>query len=426
MSKMSAMNMKIGAETTCTGTSATSFAQCVISVHKDMNRWETLRQGGLDFIARTHNRTHLMHTWNNTIQSVLEEQRHRHVALSDLNSNTYATTTEHRSGWSYVIQYLANDAKILERLEGSSQREYAWTLIGEANAKSPENANLLFLDATESWFYEKRGPIDVPWVGITHFAANPPQFSSQKLGTTLRDADFIKSLPHCRGIVVLAEHMKTVVNRALLRNNITSTKVCSALHPITVEAEAVLYDPATDLSAAFLDGHGVILLGQQCRRYANFHLLETNGRPKFWLPGPDNKRDLESAVQRANEELKAEGVKKDSSIVVKYTESFEEYAQLVKQNIVVIDLWAATAVNAILEAIALNAPILVRRLPSTLEYLGRKYPLFFRDTEELQSMLADDHLKDMLLKGHLYLKGMDKSRFSLANFAKSVEECATK
>jgi len=69
MSKMSAKNMDVGAETTCIGTTATSFAQCVISVHKDKNQWNTLRQGGLDFIAQTHSRTHLMKAWNATLQS---------------------------------------------------------------------------------------------------------------------------------------------------------------------------------------------------------------------------------------------------------------------------------------------------------------------------------------------------------------------
>ena len=56
---MSAMNMDIDSEATCIGTSAQDFGDCIVSVHKDKDRWTRLRQGGLEFIARTHSRRHL-------------------------------------------------------------------------------------------------------------------------------------------------------------------------------------------------------------------------------------------------------------------------------------------------------------------------------------------------------------------------------
>ena len=53
----------------------------------------------------------------------------------------------------------------------------------------------------------------------------------------------------------------------------------------------------------------------------------------------------------------------DDSVEVIYMNSFEEYDCFVKENIVIVDLWAATANNAVLEAIALNAPFFIRKLP---------------------------------------------------------------
>lgn len=144
-------------------------------------------------------------------------------------------------------------------------------------------------------------------------------------------------------------------------------------------------------------------------------------------PGTDQQAELEGATKRVHDELEAEGVTRDESIVIRYTKSFEEYDQLVKQNVVIIDLWAATAINAVLEAIALDAPFLVRELPGTVEYLGQNYPFLFKDFEDLQKLLEDeDHLRMLLLKGHNYLKEMDKRRFTLPEFTNAVKECAIK
>ena len=106
--------------------------------------------------------------------------------------------------------------------------------------------------------------------------------------------------------------------------------------------------------------------------------------------------------------------------------SFEEYDRFVKENIVIVDLWAATANNAVLEAIALNAPFFIRKLPSTAQYLGEHYPLFFSTIEELQDMIGnEDKLEALLLSGHNYLKRMDKRELSLEAFGKALQQCAT-
>ena len=67
ISTMSAMNIDIGSEANCVGTSAQVFGDCIMSVHKDKDQWTRLRRGGLDFIARTHNRRHLSQVWNDTV-----------------------------------------------------------------------------------------------------------------------------------------------------------------------------------------------------------------------------------------------------------------------------------------------------------------------------------------------------------------------
>ena len=46
-------------------------------------------------------------------------------------------------------------------------------------------------------------------------------------------------------------------------------------------------------------------------------------------------------------------------------------------------LLGGTANNAVLESISSNVPAFVSRLPSTEEYLGKEYPMFFDSLDEV-------------------------------------------
>ena len=61
----------------------------------------------------------------------------------------------------------------------------------------------------------------------------------------------------------------------------------------------------------------------------------------------------------------------------------------------------ASANNAVIEAIARNIPIFCNRLEATEEYLGKDYPLFFKDIEHLEQLLQD---KVTIRKAYDYLK----------------------
>jgi len=123
--------------------------------------------------------------------------------------------------------------------------------------------------------------------------------------------------------------------------------------------------------------------------------------------------------------LDAVHVSRDHRVEHVYTKTYEEYDRIVKQNVVIVDLWAATANNAVLEAIALNAPFLITRLNSTTQYLGDEYPLFFSDFDELQALLDDEELlRNKLIAANLYLSRMDKSDLTIDRFAEDLRQCA--
>ena len=60
-----------------------------------------------------------------------------------------------------------------------------------------------------------------------------------------------------------------------------------------------------------------------------------------------------------------------------------------------------------IECIARGTPIVVNRIPSTEEYLGKDYPLLFEDLDHAAEMIKDDNL---IFSAHEYLLGCEMRR----------------
>ena len=60
-----------------------------------------------------------------------------------------------------------------------------------------------------------------------------------------------------------------------------------------------------------------------------------------------------------------------------------DYDRTLLTSVVVVPLLGGTANNAVLESISSNVPAFVSRLPSTEEYLGKEYPMFFDSLDEV-------------------------------------------
>ena len=71
MSKLSADAFGLSPEkkVTCIGEDAESFKSCVLSVHGSEKKWNELRNGGLSFIQKTHNRVEVERKWSRVIDS---------------------------------------------------------------------------------------------------------------------------------------------------------------------------------------------------------------------------------------------------------------------------------------------------------------------------------------------------------------------
>ena len=73
----------------------------------------------------------------------------------------------------------------------------------------------------------------------------------------------------------------------------------------------------------------------------------------------------------------------------------DKYDELLSENIIFLNLYTTSANNAVIECIARGTPILINRLPSTEEYLGKDYPFFFDSLDEAADKAKDYNLIKM-------------------------------
>ena len=97
--------------------------------------------------------------------------------------------------------------------------------------------------------------------------------------------------------------------------------------------------------------------------------------------------------------------------------SDQEYDKIITSSIILIPLYNASANNSVLEIIQTNTPAFITRLPSTEEYLGKNYPMFYNDISEVNSILNNRKLfNNKYIETYNYLKNMDKSDLTYERF----------
>ena len=84
-----------------------------------------------------------------------------------------------------------------------------------------------------------------------------------------------------------------------------------------------------------------------------------------------------------------------------------------------LDVQDASANNAVIECIQRNTPILVRKHPAVIEYLGDDYPLYFESLEHANMLINNiDHI----IAAHKYLQQMNKHHIQIETFLHDFSE----
>jgi hypothetical protein len=97
-----------------------------------------------------------------------------------------------------------------------------------------------------------------------------------------------------------------------------------------------------------------------------------------------------------------------------------EYDVLLAENICFLNLYDASANNAVIECLVRATPILVNPLPAVREYLGDEYPLYYDDLDEAAAMALD---LGRLRAAHEHLAASPlRARLDATTFRQAVED----
>lgn len=96
----------------------------------------------------------------------------------------------------------------------------------------------------------------------------------------------------------------------------------------------------------------------------------------------------------------------------------KEFDKTFINTIQFIDLEDGSANNGVIECIQRNTPLLIRKHPAVIEYLGKDFPFYFSSLEEADMKINNvSIIKDT----HAYLKNMDKQFLSIDYFIESFK-----
>jgi len=317
----------------------------------------------------------------------------------------------HRAGWSYIVDAFT---------------KYA--------SNSDENVLCdLYLDSTFHWNLEKylilkQIPYTKPWIGFIHHTCEE-DYSPNNTVNLFKNKYFLQSLKTCKGLIVLSAHLKEQVEKLLLAQPKVKDKI--KVYNLTHPTEFV--EKLFTIEKFNKEGERkIIQVGAWLRNLNAINELDLKENPlklhKYILKGKKMEKYYAPKIEEDKEE--ADGVVcecicriKDPKLtyldadvnVLEYLDN-NAYDECLSANIVFINLIGASAVNTIIECIVRNTPILVNRLPATIEMLGEKYPLFYDDIKDVSELLT---LKK-ITKGWQYLKQMDKTKFRLETFIKEL------
>ena len=162
------------------------------------------------------------------------------------------------------------------------------------------------------------------------------------------------------------------------------------------------------------DNYKIIQLGLQYRKVSEIYRIKSDCE-KLWLCGT---KDYNNCMQILKRELNYMNISDTTNTVKKYrTKTVDEYDNLLRNNIVIIPLWAASANNSVLECFVQNIPAFVSRLSATEEYLGKGYPMFYNDLNEIETIINNrELLHQKYTETYNYLVNRDKSDIHLEHF----------
>ena len=279
--------------------------------------------------------------------------------------------THHRSGWNEAIwqaQRLHVRGGVL--VDAFLERTLLWgESPGEAKSPNPK-------------------PHTRPWIGFAHNPSEMPDWYCPETHPQnyFRTDLWQKSEPHCRGLFAMSQKEQIILAK----------KFSFPVEIIRLPTETPRHKFSAD---AFLKNteKKILQVGYWLRKLHSIYFLRAPGWKKWILPGLRSlaEKGFEIEQQRFQYDVDP------SSVTWRDHVKSVEYDRLLSENIVFLDLYDASANNAVVECIVRSTPLLVNRIPAVVEYLGEDYPYYFNHLDEAAAKATD---LTLALEAHEHLK----------------------
>lgn len=184
-------------------------------------------------------------------------------------------------------------------------------------------------------------------------------------------------------------------------------KLVSVLHPIEITGNEKTFD-----FTLFSQNKQIYHIGWWLRNFNSFI--------NFKIPDEFNKIILIKNDFEEEWNILSKRVDKTGITVIKELNN-NDYAEIFTKSCMFLDLEDATANNVILECIKFNTPVIVRKIPAIIEYLGVNYPLYFENEKDLNRLISVDYLCNRIKEANIYLQNMDKSHILCETFNNKIK-----
>jgi len=245
---------------------------------------------------------------------------------------------------------------------------------------------------------------NIPWVGVFHIPDNIPRWFDLKQTPReiFKNEYFIKSLEYCKGFYCLSNYEKNIIRKY------TDLPISVVFHPTEIPDVKFSFDK-------FMENKDreIIQLGIFGRKVSSIYLLPVKDIKKSIL-GIDKRNLFLLALEIKEFDLK---INKNDVKVYSFLDN-KEYDEVLSKNIIFVDLYDASANNAVIECIVRNTPLLINKHPAVTEYLGEDYPFYFDSLEEA-GRKAEDF--DLIKKTYEYLLNLKtKEKLTGEYFLESI------
>lgn len=353
-----------------------------------------------------------VNSWNEWGESMAIEPSNEHRTeyldyLNNLNSNKkninikYIYLPEHNN-WAKVEEYL----KIVKsfRYYENNITFIPFFDIYLTNSGKQHGNTLIEAKQTYELNIQKIPTIHDSWIGILHNPFNEPIYKIF-LNNYYKIKEHLKT---CKGLFCISEQLKKDVLSYLNKFNINIPFVENLYHPIS-------YKNLKEFNIQkFWKTKNVYQIGNWLRKITAIVEIDIpNDFNKYCIP--NTKRTINDLYKY---NISAEKIKS----VNFQTLTDNEYNNLFENSVIFLHLLDSTANNVILECIKSNCPILINKLPSIVEYLGKDYPFYYENYNDIYSLLTYENI----LKTHNYLKFMNKEKFSHFSLVESIYDTLKK